>query len=198
MTIALKIFAFLSATYVAYFDFTKISLMVQNPEVSLDLASYFFVPVGILFALFYFTGLMQKPIYKKIVSYLLMGFSGFHLLFKVLDLVLNLASNSFLDVETNYQGFLWVSQIIFLASVFILGLSFIKNNLRPLSAYVFVVSLVAYCLTVFYFVYASGIPVEVIFAKNSSFGFLIPQSLVWIGYTGIFFKEVWLENEILL
>lgn len=202
MTIALKLFAFVSAVYLAYFDFSKIQLMLQNPssEVALSLVSYFFVPVGLLTAIYYLTSFLENKKIKKIMAVTLMVFSGIHCLLKIVDLVLNLIEGTFtapyVEIDTTYQGFMWVAQILLLISVFILGLSCFKTKLQPISAYVLVLGVVAYFLTYAYYIYAGGYSLELLFTE-SEISFMLTECLVPIGYLGIYLKEIWLDNEIL-
>lgn len=198
MSIALKILAFLSACGIAIFDFSKFQLIAENPYYFDQVISYYFLPVGFLLALFFFTGFLQNKVFKKITAVLLMVFSGFHLLLKIADLVYNFAMDkSLLNYDNTYQTVIWVSQIILLVSFFLLGLSFFKNKLRSISAYVLIVSVVAHILCYSYYVIRSGYNVSLLFNAESEIAFILTQGLVLLGYVGIYLKEVWIENELL-
>lgn len=200
MTIAIKLFAFISAVYVAYFDFSKIQIMLENgsTDVTVSLISYFFIPVGILTAVYYLTGFLESKSFKKISAVTLTAFAGIHILLKLADIILNVFAGTLknTDLDTNYQCFMWVSQILLLVSVFVLGLSYFIKKIQPLAAYILILGVVAYFLTYAYYIYAGGYTINALFSE-SPVSFILTECLVPIGYVGIFLKEIWLDNEIL-
>ena len=96
-----------------------------------------------------------------------------------------------------YQTMIWVSQIILLVSFFLLALSFFKNKLRSISAYVLIVSVVAHALCYAFYVIRSGYNLSALFESGSEISFILTCALVLLGYIGIYLKEVWFENELL-
>jgi len=127
-----------------------------------------------------------------------MVFSSLHFLLKIADLVYNYAMDKSLPkYDSAYQTIIWLSQIILLASFFLLGLSFFKNKVRGASAYVLIVSVIAHIICYAYFVIRSGYNVALLFDADSEISFILTQVLVLIGYIGIYLKEVWFENELL-
>lgn len=197
MSIALKILAFISACGIAIFDFSKFQIIAENPYYFDQVISYYFLPAGLVLALFYFTGFLQNKVFKKITAVLLMVFSGFHLLLKIADIVFNLADKTLLNNENIYQSLIWVSQIILLISFFLLGLSFFKNKLRSISAYLLIVAVIAHALCYVYYLLRSGYSASLLFDSESEISFILTQSLVLLGYVGIYLKEVWFEEELL-
>ena len=198
MSIALKILAFLSACGIAIFDFSKFQIIATYPYYFDQVISYYFLPAGLILALFYFTGFLQNKVFKKITAVLLMVFSSLHFLLKIADLVYNYAMDKSLpNYDSTYQTIIWLSQIILLASFFLLGLSFFKNKVRGASAYVLIVSVIAHIICYAYFVIRSGYNVALLFDADSEISFILTQVLVLIGYIGIYLKEVWFENELL-
>lgn len=197
MSIALKILAFISACGIAIFDFSKFQIIAENPYYFDQVISYYFLPAGLVLALFYFTGFLQNKVFKKITAVLLMVFSGFHLLLKIADIVFNLADKTLLNNENIYQSLIWVSQIILLVSFFLLGLSFFKNKLRSISAYLLIVAVIAHALCYVYYLLRSGYSASLLFDSESEISFILTQSLVLLGYVGIYLKEVWFEEELL-
>ena len=198
MSIALKILAFLSACGIAIFDFSKFQIIAQNPYYFDQVISYYFLPAGLLLALFYFTGFLQNKVFKKIAAVLLMVFSSLHILLKLADLAYNAIMDKSLPRYDNlYQTMIWVSQIILLVSFFLLALSFFKNKLRSASAYVLIVSVVAHALCYAFYVVRSGYSLSALFESGSEISFILTGALVLLGYIGIYLKEVWFENELL-
>ena len=117
MSIALKILAFISACGIAIFDFSKFQIIAEYPYYFDQVISYYFLPTGLILALFYFTGFLQNKVFKKITAILLMVFSGLHFLLKIADLVYNYAMDKSLsNYDSTYQTIIWLSQIILLAS----------------------------------------------------------------------------------
>lgn len=198
MSIALKILAFLSACGIAIFDFSKFQIIAENPYYFDQVISYYFLPAGLILALFYFTGFLQNKVFKKIIAVLLMVFSSLHLLLKVADLVYNFVMDkSLASYDNTYQTIIWLSQMILLVSFFLLGLSFFKNKIRSASAYVLIVSVIAHILCYAYYIIRSGYNLSLLFNAESEISFILTGVLVLIGYIGIYLKEVWFENELL-
>ena len=197
MTIALKILAFISACGIAMFDFSKFQIIAENPYYFDQIISYYFLPAGLLLSLFYFTGLLENKIFKKITAVLLMIFASLHGALKLADLILNVASKTIDNYENTYQCFIWISQLILLASFFILGSSFFKNKLQKVAAYILIASIIPYILSYAYYIYFGGYSLSQIVDTQSDIFFIVPQIFVLIGYVGIYFKEVWMENDLL-
>lgn len=199
MRIALKIFAFLSAIGVAYFDLYNIESVVYNPDAFVTAMGFHLIPIGILLGLFYGAGFLKKGVYKKIAGVFLCIFTALYFILRVVGVIYDLSSGIFSQSNPleNYRGILWLGQALVCGGMFLLGLSAFIKKLQKISTYITLAG-IAVCIASFVYLMASfSLNFGLLFDVNSDAFFITPQILVLIGYVGIYLKEVWLDNELL-
>lgn len=199
MRIAVKIFAILSAIGIFVFDFDKISQAATANTIGIDVMSnlifYYFLPIGLIVAVLFLVKLFNKNILEKIVAVILMVFSAFYGLFRIADLINNAIVGTFKDYETIYQGLIWFSQTLLLASLFLLAVGSFKPKVLKISGYILIASVILHIAAYSYLIINGGYSIKALISPSSDIFFIVGQALLLICYIGVYLKEVWRLDE---
>lgn len=196
MKTVFKVLALAGAVWLIFYDISHIGMIFEAPYFMDSIISYYYLPVGIIFALSALIVLACKKAEKPLMV-VVMVFSGLHFILKAIEVVWNLCAGMVQPGEMLFQTLLWCSQALLLAAIFLYALRAFVPQVNVAAGIVFFVAALAHLGSYIYFVSFAGGGITGIFESDSSTSFILPQFLTVLGYTFIFFDSVWVEKDVI-